>query len=121
MGDMQIVLTRGKIEAQYVEMKVPLYSYGCEKKIKKALSNLKGIHSVQVDYQQQKVTVWGICNRDDVLAAVRKKRRAARFWGADEPGPGGAGTRRPWWTRPSSTWRRSPRTGVRRLGRSSSL
>ncbi|KAK3143896.1 hypothetical protein QOZ80_4AG0306360 [Eleusine coracana subsp. coracana] len=89
MGDMQIVLTRGKIEAQYVEMKVPLYSYGCEKKIKKALSNLKGIHSVQVDYQQQKVTVWGICNRDDVLAAVRKKRRAARFWGADEPGPGG--------------------------------
>lgn len=48
-----------------------------------------GIHSVQVDYQQQKVTVWGICNRHDVLAAVRKKRRAARFWGADEPGPGG--------------------------------
>lgn len=44
-----------------------------------------GIHSVQVDYQQQKVTVWGICNRDDVLAAVRKKRRAARFWGDDQP------------------------------------
>lgn len=42
MGDMQIVLAGGKIEAQYVEMKVPLYSYGCEKKIKKALSNLKG-------------------------------------------------------------------------------
>ncbi|KAL5214846.1 hypothetical protein ABZP36_003998 [Zizania latifolia] len=83
MGDMQIVLAGGKIEAQYVEMKVPLYSYGCEKKIKKALSHLRGIHSVQVDYQQQKVTVWGICNRDDVLAAVRKKRRAARFWGAD--------------------------------------
>ncbi|XP_062226549.1 heavy metal-associated isoprenylated plant protein 28 [Phragmites australis] len=88
MGDMQIVLAGRKIEAQYVEMKVPLYSYGCEKKIKKALSHLKGIHSVQVDYHQQKVTVWGICNRDDVLAAVRKKRRAARFWGADEPGPG---------------------------------
>uniref|UniRef100_A0A0E0KUC2 HMA domain-containing protein n=1 Tax=Oryza punctata TaxID=4537 RepID=A0A0E0KUC2_ORYPU len=85
MGDMQIVLAAGKIEAQYVEMKVPLYSYGCEKKIKKALSHLRGIHSVQVDYQQQKVTVWGICNRDDVLAAVRKKRRAAQFWGADQP------------------------------------
>jgi hypothetical protein len=50
-----------------------------------------GIHSIQVDYQQQKVAVWGICNRGDVLAAVRKKRRAARFWGADKPpaGPGG--------------------------------
>ena len=43
MADMQIVLSAGrKIEAQYVEMKVPLYSYGCEKKIKKALSHLKG-------------------------------------------------------------------------------
>ncbi|RLM74141.1 hypothetical protein C2845_PM15G19550 [Panicum miliaceum] len=79
MADMQIVLSGRKIEAQYVEMKVPLYSYGCEKKIKKALLHLKGIHSVQVDYHQQKVTVWGICNREDVLAAVRKKRRAARF------------------------------------------
>ncbi|XP_051212797.1 copper transport protein ATX1 [Lolium perenne] len=84
MGDMQIVLAGGKIEAQHVEMKVPLYSYGCEKKIKKALSGLKGIHSVEVDYQQQKVTVWGICNRNDVLAAVRRKRRAALFWGADQ-------------------------------------
>ncbi|KQJ84193.1 heavy metal-associated isoprenylated plant protein 28 [Brachypodium distachyon] len=88
MGDLQIVLAGAKIEAQYVEMKVPLYSYGCEKKIKKALSNLKGIHSVQVDYHQQKVTVWGICNREDVLAAVRRKRRAAQFWGADQPGLG---------------------------------
>ena len=44
MGDMQIVLAEGKIEAQHVEMKVPLYSYGCEKKIKKALSNLKGTY-----------------------------------------------------------------------------
>lgn len=30
------------VEAQYVEMKVPLYSFGCEKKVKKALSHLKG-------------------------------------------------------------------------------
>jgi hypothetical protein len=42
MADMQIVLSGRKIEAQYVEMKVPLYSYGCEKKIKKALAHLKG-------------------------------------------------------------------------------
>jgi hypothetical protein len=45
---------------------------------------LAGIHSVEVDYHQQKVTVWGICNRHDVLAAVRRKRRAAQFWG-DQP------------------------------------
>jgi len=44
MADMQIVLAGRKIDAQYVEMKVPLYSYGCEKKIKKVLSHLKGAY-----------------------------------------------------------------------------
>jgi hypothetical protein len=42
-----------------------------------------GIHSVHVDFHAQKVIVWGICNRDDVLAAIRRKRREAYFW--DEP------------------------------------
>lgn len=49
MADMQIVLAGRKIEAQYVEMKVPLYSYGCEKKIKKALAPLKGTTSCFVN------------------------------------------------------------------------
>lgn len=35
---------------------------------------------MHVDYQIQKVTVWGICNKDDVLATIRKKRREACFW-----------------------------------------
>ena len=39
-----------------------------------------GIHSINVDYHTQKVTVWGICNKDEVLATIRKKRRDARFW-----------------------------------------
>ncbi|XP_031498396.1 heavy metal-associated isoprenylated plant protein 30 [Nymphaea colorata] len=68
-------------------MKVPLYSYGCEKKIKKALARFKGIYSVSVEYNLQKVTVWGICDRDSVLAAVRKKRREARFWSEIETDP----------------------------------
>ncbi|KAG6476615.1 heavy metal-associated isoprenylated plant protein 30-like [Zingiber officinale] len=81
MAHLQIVPAGSKpVEAQFVEMKVPLYSYGCEKKVKRALSHLRGIHSVRVDYELQKVTVWGICNKDDVLATVKKKRREARFW-----------------------------------------
>lgn len=44
-----------------------------------------GIHSVDVDYRLQKVTVWGICNRDDVLATIRKKRRGSRFWDESTP------------------------------------
>lgn len=40
---MQIVLAgKNNVEPQYVEMMVPLYSYGCERKINKALSHIKG-------------------------------------------------------------------------------
>ncbi|XP_020577867.1 heavy metal-associated isoprenylated plant protein 28 [Phalaenopsis equestris] len=85
MTELQIVPAAGKnVSPQYVEMKVPLYSFGCEKKVKKALAHLRGIHSVHVDYYQQKVTVWGICNREDVLYSIRKKRRKARFWDQTE-------------------------------------
>ncbi|ONK71662.1 uncharacterized protein A4U43_C04F11060 [Asparagus officinalis] len=84
MANLQIVPARENVEAQHVEMMVPLYSYGCEKKVKKALSHLRGIHSVDVDYNLQKVTVWGICNKYDVLATIRKKRREARFWSETE-------------------------------------
>ncbi|OMO95123.1 hypothetical protein CCACVL1_05564 [Corchorus capsularis] len=81
MANMQIVVACNKqVEPQYVEMMVPLYSYGCERKVKKTLSHLKGIYSVTVDYNQQKVTVWGICNKHDVLSTMRSKRKEARFW-----------------------------------------
>ncbi|KAM0946844.1 putative heavy metal-associated domain, HMA, heavy metal-associated domain superfamily [Dioscorea sansibarensis] len=79
-NNLKIVPAGKKVEAQYVEMMVPLYSYGCKKKVKKALAHLRGIHSVHVDYEIQKVTVWGICNKEDVLATIKKKRREARFW-----------------------------------------
>ncbi|KAI9097632.1 hypothetical protein K1719_025403 [Acacia pycnantha] len=86
MANMQIVpaYRNNVVEAQYVDMMVPLYSYGCEKKVKKALSSLKGIYSVNVDYRQQKVTVWGICNKYDVLATIRSKRKEARFWNPED-------------------------------------
>ncbi|KAK6794724.1 hypothetical protein AABB24_026417 [Solanum stoloniferum] len=86
MANMQIVPAgrNVNVEPQYVEMMVPLYSYGCERKINKALSHIKGIYSVNVDFEQQKVTVWGICNKCDVLATVRSKRKAARFWNTED-------------------------------------
>ncbi|XP_049394286.1 heavy metal-associated isoprenylated plant protein 28 [Solanum stenotomum] len=86
MANMQIVPAgrNVNVEPQYVEMMVPLYSYGCERKINNALSHIKGIYSVNVDFEQQKVTVWGICNKYDVLARVRSKRKAARFWNTED-------------------------------------
>lgn len=43
-----------------------------------------GIYSVNVDYYQQKVTVWGICNKYDVLANIKSKRKEARFWNPED-------------------------------------
>ncbi|XP_042489706.1 heavy metal-associated isoprenylated plant protein 30 [Macadamia integrifolia] len=82
-NDLQIVPGCKNVEPQHVEMMVPLYSYGCGRKIKKALSHFRGIYSVTVDYKLQKVTVWGICNKYDVLATIRRKRKEARFWDID--------------------------------------
>lgn len=45
---------------------------------------MTGIYSVNVDYCQQKVTVWGICNKYDVLQTVRSKRKEARFWNQED-------------------------------------
>lgn len=43
MGEQLQIVPAGKnVEAQYVEMMVPLYSFGCERKIKNALANIKG-------------------------------------------------------------------------------
>ncbi|XP_043718135.1 heavy metal-associated isoprenylated plant protein 6 [Telopea speciosissima] len=87
MANLQIVqaLSGKSVEPQHVEMMVPLYSYGCGRKIKKALlSHFRGIYSVTVDYKLQKVTVWGICNKYDVLATIRRKRKEARFWDIDQ-------------------------------------
>ncbi|KAK4431245.1 hypothetical protein Salat_0886600 [Sesamum alatum] len=82
--ELQIVPAGKNVEAQFVEMMVPLYSYGCENKVKKAFANLKGIYSVNVDFHQQKVTVWGICDKHDVLCVVKSKRKGARFWNSDD-------------------------------------
>ncbi|KAF7148319.1 hypothetical protein RHSIM_Rhsim03G0216700 [Rhododendron simsii] len=92
MENLQTVPAFKNVEAQYVELKVPLYSCGCEKKVKKALSQFRGIYSVNVDYHQQKVTVWGICNKYDVLATIRNKRKEACFWNPEDSGNDGGAT-----------------------------
>nr|ADE75994.1 unknown [Picea sitchensis] len=71
-------------QIQKVELRVPLYSYGCERKIRKALSQFKGLDSIDVEFYQQKVTVTGSVNRDEVLAAMKAKRKNTRFWSAED-------------------------------------
>lgn len=89
MSNLQLIPV-SQIEGAYqqkVEMRVPLYSQGCQRKIRKALSHFKGLHFIDVDFYQQKVTVIGSVNRDQVLAAMKAKRKNTRFWLAEDGKP----------------------------------
>ncbi|KAG7593254.1 Heavy metal-associated domain superfamily [Arabidopsis thaliana x Arabidopsis arenosa] len=54
-----------------VEMEVPMDCPGCENKVKKALEKIKGVHDVQIDSKQQKVTVTGSAEQKKVLKVAR--------------------------------------------------
>lgn len=82
MSNLQLVLVTQAVKnitPQRVDMRVPLYSIGCERKIRNALSHIKGLYSVEADLTNQKVTVVGIVDREEVLAAIRSKRKDAHF------------------------------------------
>jgi len=82
MSNLQLVLVTHPVKnvtPQRVDMRVPLYSPGCERKIRNALSHIKGLYSIDADLANQKVTVIGIVDREEVLAAIRTKRKDAHF------------------------------------------
>lgn len=82
MSNLQLVLVTQAVKnitPQRVDMRVPLYSTGCERKIRNALSHIKGLYSVEADFTNQKVTVVGIVDREEVLAAIKSKRKDAHF------------------------------------------
>ncbi|KNA07098.1 hypothetical protein SOVF_175040, partial [Spinacia oleracea] len=53
---------------------------GCAMKIKKALSGLKGVKSVNVDMKQQKVTVTGFVEAKKVLEAAKSTKKKVELW-----------------------------------------
>ncbi|CAN6466207.1 unnamed protein product [Victoria cruziana] len=63
-----------------VELLVHMDCDGCEKKIRKTISKMNGVDSLDIDFGQQKVTVTGYVDRRKVLKAVRRTGRKAEFW-----------------------------------------
>ncbi|KAH9615820.1 hypothetical protein KSS87_021023 [Heliosperma pusillum] len=53
---------------------------GCALKIKKILSGLKGVKSVDVDMKSQKVTVTGFVEAKKVLAAAQATKKKVELW-----------------------------------------
>ncbi|KAK8956619.1 Heavy metal-associated isoprenylated plant protein 26 [Platanthera zijinensis] len=53
---------------------------GCEKRVRKAISKLEGVDTVEIDAEKQKVTVTGYVDHRKVLKIVRRTGRKAEFW-----------------------------------------
>ncbi|XP_022740615.1 heavy metal-associated isoprenylated plant protein 23-like [Durio zibethinus] len=69
-----------KKQLQTVELKVRMDCDGCELKVKKALSSLSGVKSVNINRKQQKVTVTGYVEANKVLKKAKSTGKRAEIW-----------------------------------------
>ncbi|KAL5555941.1 hypothetical protein UlMin_038177 [Ulmus minor] len=69
-----------KKQLQTVELKVRMDCDGCELKVKKALSSLSGVKSVEINRKQQKVTVSGYVEASKVLKKAKSTGKRAEIW-----------------------------------------
>ncbi|XP_042391891.1 heavy metal-associated isoprenylated plant protein 30-like [Zingiber officinale] len=53
---------------------------GCERVVKRALRKLRGVDSMEVEVEMEKVTVTGYVDRNKVLKEVRRSGKKAEFW-----------------------------------------
>ncbi|KAF0916232.1 hypothetical protein E2562_000813 [Oryza meyeriana var. granulata] len=68
------------LSLQTVELKVRMCCSGCERVVKHALMKLRGVDSVEVELEMEKVTVTGYVERHRVLKEVRRAGKKAEFW-----------------------------------------
>ncbi|AES72256.1 putative heavy metal-associated domain, HMA [Medicago truncatula] len=69
-----------KKQLQTVELKVRMDCDGCELKVKKALSSMNGVKSVEINRKQQKVTVTGYVEANKVLKKAKSTGKKAEIW-----------------------------------------
>ncbi|OMO55581.1 hypothetical protein CCACVL1_27177 [Corchorus capsularis] len=65
---------------QTVEIKVKMDCDGCERRVKNAVTNMKGVKSVDVNRKQSRVTVSGYVDPNKVLKRVKSTGKRAEFW-----------------------------------------
>ncbi|GAV92390.1 HMA domain-containing protein [Cephalotus follicularis] len=63
-----------------VELLVHMDCEGCQKRIRRAISKIDGVDSLEIDMDKQKVTVSGYVDQRKVLKVVRRTGRKAEFW-----------------------------------------
>ncbi|KAL8143520.1 hypothetical protein V2J09_016552 [Rumex salicifolius] len=67
-------------QLQIVELKVRMDCDGCVLKVKKSLSSLSGVKSVEINRKQQKVTVTGYVEASKVLKKAKSTGKKAEIW-----------------------------------------
>ncbi|KAL2498778.1 Heavy metal transport/detoxification superfamily protein [Abeliophyllum distichum] len=67
-------------QLQTVHLKVRMDCDGCELKVKKALSSLSGVKSVEINRKQQKVTITGYVEQSKVLKKAKSTGKKAEIW-----------------------------------------
>ncbi|XP_031100946.1 heavy metal-associated isoprenylated plant protein 20-like isoform X2 [Ipomoea triloba] len=65
---------------QTVEIKVKMDCDGCERRVKNAVSLLKGVKTVEVNRKQSRLIVTGFVEPKRVLEKVRSTGKRAEFW-----------------------------------------
>ncbi|KAG9455420.1 hypothetical protein H6P81_008324 [Aristolochia fimbriata] len=63
-----------------VELKVHMDCTGCEERVRKAITKLDGVDSIDIDMDRQKVTVTGYVDQKKVLKVVRRAGKKAEYW-----------------------------------------
>ncbi|KAK6152848.1 hypothetical protein DH2020_012487 [Rehmannia glutinosa] len=73
--------TRSKRKSmQTVEIKVKMDCDGCERRVKNAVKNIRGVKTVEVNRKQSRVTVSGFVDPNKVLKRVTNTGKRAEFW-----------------------------------------
>ncbi|XP_034676025.1 heavy metal-associated isoprenylated plant protein 23-like [Vitis riparia] len=67
-------------QLQTVDLKVRMDCEGCQLRVKKVLSSLKGVKSVDVNLKQQKASVTGYADAKKVLKKAQSTGKKAELW-----------------------------------------
>ncbi|KAF6149217.1 hypothetical protein GIB67_026073 [Kingdonia uniflora] len=72
--------SKKKKQVRTVELKVRMDCDGCELKVKKALASVSGVKSVEINRNQQKVTVTGYVEANNILKKAMSTGKKAEIW-----------------------------------------
>ncbi|TMW93941.1 hypothetical protein EJD97_010962 [Solanum chilense] len=68
------------LKIQTCELRVNIHCDGCKQKVKKLLQRIEGVYQVNIDFEHQKVTVYGSVDSDTLIRRLVKARKHAELW-----------------------------------------